>query len=299
MPPRSVKDRLGIPNTTPPNPNKVLNLVQPKSEPNAQQQNSDENSSSDQPQEKPATNNNNNNSFTKNNLQKKEVITKAQEVAAIKKTQEMLAAKEKLKKNQEENRKEALKLTQNLRKRKQELLEKQVAHQKLLIEKLEKSEFRWGGIEFKPLNLSPAAPPGPQRDLLKQTIKKSQEAIEAIRRDVQAQTLAVAAAAAAPSKTAAGLINARRSKEEAQKEMLDAELDLITKQQEGGDTTELQKRLMELRARAGMTRSGRGRGGKRYTPIVSRQLLTKNNLVDSSTGEVLYQNVNVKQYSGM
>lgn len=109
-----------------PNSNKVLNLVQPKAE-NAPEE--IENGTEKTP-----------NSFTKNNLVKKEP-SKAQAVAAIKKGQEMLAVKEKLKKNQEEQRKEALKLTQNLRKRKQELLEKQLAQQKVLIEKLEKSNF--------------------------------------------------------------------------------------------------------------------------------------------------------------
>lgn len=81
----------------------------------------------------------------------------------------------------------------------------------------------------------------------------------------------------------AKIANPRKSKEEAQKEMLDAELDLITKQQEGGDTSELQKKLVELRAKVG---GGRGRGrGRRFNPIVSRQLLTKNNLVDNNSGE--------------
>lgn len=119
--------------------------------------------------------------------------------------------------------------------------------------------------EFKTQILAPA---GPQRDLLKQTIKKSQEAIEAIRKDIQIQTLVNAKN------------NVKRSKEETQKEMLDTELDIITKQQEGADTTELQKKLLELRAKVGMTR-GRGRG-RRYSPIVSRQLLTKNNLIDNN-----------------
>lgn len=142
---RSIKDRLGIPSVVPPNSNKVLNLVQQsKTGGGSGGGGGDNNNTPDQPQsigednvenaEKPL----NNNSFTKNNMKKEG--TKAMEVAAIKKTQEMLAVKEKLKKNQEENRKEALKLTQNLRKRKQELLEKQVAHQKLLLEKLEKSK---------------------------------------------------------------------------------------------------------------------------------------------------------------
>lgn len=112
------------------------------------------------------------------------------------------------------------------------------------------------------------APVGPQRDLLKQTIKKSQEAIEVIRKDIQNTMLC------------ANKGNVKRSKEEAQKEMLDTELDIITKQQEGADTTELQKKLLELRAKVGMTR-GRGRG-RRFNPIVSRQLLTKNNLIDNN-----------------
>lgn len=115
------------------------------------------------------------------------------------------------------------------------------------------------------------APVGPQRDLLKQTIKKSQEAIEAIRKDIQIQTLLGAK------------VNVKRSKEETQKEMLDTELDIITKQQEGADTTELQKKLLELRAKVGMTTTTRGRGrGRRFNPIVSRQLLTKNNLIDNN-----------------
>lgn len=66
--------------------------------------------------------------------------SKALANAAIVKGQEILAAKEQLKKKHEEKRKEALKITQDLRKRKQELLEKQLAQQKLLIEKLEKSK---------------------------------------------------------------------------------------------------------------------------------------------------------------
>lgn len=111
------------------------------------------------------------------------------------------------------------------------------------------------------------APAGPQRDLLKQTIKKSQEAIEAIRKDMVSQT-------SAPLKT-----TQRKTKEETQKEMLDAELDLITKQQEGADTSEIKKKLQELRAKTTLFKT-RGRGGRRFNPIASRHLLTKNNLID-------------------
>lgn len=41
-----------------------------------------------------------------------------------------------------------------------------------------------------------------------------------------------------------------KSREQAQKEILDAELDLITAQQEGQDAGELQKKLNDLRAQA-------------------------------------------------
>lgn len=58
--------------------------------------------------------------------------------AVFKKNQEIRAVKETLKKKQEEKRKEAIKLTADLRKRKQELLDKHLKEQKLLIERLEK-----------------------------------------------------------------------------------------------------------------------------------------------------------------
>lgn len=108
-------------------------------------------------------------------------------------------------------------------------------------------------------------PPGPQRDLIKDTIKKTQEAIETIKKDLEAAALA---AKAQPK---------IKTKEDAQRELLDTELDLITKQQEGADTSEIQKKLIELKARVALTR-GRGRGARRYTPVVSRHLLSKNNL---------------------
>lgn len=139
VPPRPVKDRLGQPVPMPPNSNKVLNLLQPKQEP--------------QPAAKPENQENVENAAEKPAgatakptvyvPTKKDAVStadsKALANAAIVKNQEILAAKEQLKKKHEEKRKEAMKITQDLRKRKQELLEKQLAQQKLLIEKLEKS----------------------------------------------------------------------------------------------------------------------------------------------------------------
>lgn len=132
------KERLGQP--VPANANKVLNLVQPKADENDEKNTSHQNNN----------NNINTNPSKKSNVyvpslmkkfeQQKE-DSKALANAAIVKNQEILAAKEQLKKKHEEKRKEALKITHDLRKRKQELLEKQLAQQKLLIEKLEKSTY--------------------------------------------------------------------------------------------------------------------------------------------------------------
>lgn len=129
IPPRPVKDRLGPPGIVAPNTNKVLNLVQPKADEapaTDKAPNSDDSAA-------------NNNSISTAVMDKEEA--KQQTAAAIRKGQELLAAKEKLRKNQEEKKREAMRLSQNLTKRKQELLEKQLAQQKLLIDKMEKSKF--------------------------------------------------------------------------------------------------------------------------------------------------------------
>lgn len=132
------------------------------------------------------------------------------------------------------------------------------------------------------------AQPGPQRDLLLQTIKKSQEATEAIRKDMMLQQTA----ALASSRTSAAAKASHRTKKGALKEALDAELDLIARQQEGADTVELQKRVLELKARVMSTpRGGLSARGRRYTPVVvGRHLLTKNNLIGdgAATGKTVF-----------
>ena len=117
------------------------------------------------------------------------------------KNSEIFAARENIKKLQNEKQKEALKLSQDLRKRKQDLLEKQLAQQKLLLERLETP------------NLSET-----QRDNLVKTIKTVQESIENIRKDLVSQI---------PDK----VIPKKNTKEETQKAVLDMELELISKQQ--------------------------------------------------------------------
>ncbi|KAF7284043.1 zinc finger protein swm [Rhynchophorus ferrugineus] len=228
-PPKSIKDRLG--GNVPPNSNKVLNLVQPKAG------ESDNETKLDEKDEKPE-------------LSKEE--TKAQATAAIKKNQDLLAVQAKVNKNKDEQRKEVLKIKSDLRKRKQELLDKQLSQQKILIEKMEK------------------LPQGPQRDIVKETIKKTQESIEAIKKDLENDAL-----------VARNNASLKKTKEETQKELLDTELDLIAKQQEGADTTEIQQKLAELNARAKALSRGRGRGRGRFMPVLNRRLLSKNNLIDN------------------
>lgn len=140
----------------------------------------------------------------------------ADKVLAIKKNQEMLAAKETLKKKQEEKRKEAMKLTADLRKRKQELLDKQLIELKSLIERAEKSPD--------------------QKDAIMETIKTVQSSIDSLRKDLSTGNNNGQANTVAPTKPQI------KTREQAQKEILDAELDLMTAQQEGQDSTELQKK---------------------------------------------------------
>lgn len=139
--------------------------------------------------------------------------TREDKVLAIKKTQEMLAAKETLKKKQEEKRKEAIKLTADLRKRKQELLDKQLMEMKSLIERVEKNPE--------------------QKDVIMEAIKKVQHSIDSLRKDL---------AVTNNGQTSVVTSKHIKTREQAQKEILDAELDLITAQQEGQDATDLQKR---------------------------------------------------------
>ncbi|KAL2730703.1 RNA-binding protein 26 isoform X1 [Vespula squamosa] len=162
------------------------------------------------------------------------VPTREEKVLAIKKTQEILAAKETLKKKQEEKRKEAIKLTADLRKRKQELLDKHLVEIRVLIDKAEKNPE--------------------QKDAIMATIKTMQQSIDNLRKDLAANG------------QICGNKSQIKSKEQTQKEILDAELDLMTAQQEGQDAGELQKRLNELRAQAaalGLHASpGVGRGAR-------------------------------------
>ncbi|XP_072002239.1 RNA-binding protein 27 [Engystomops pustulosus] len=132
---------------------------------------------------------------------------------------------------------EALKLQQDMRKKKQEMLEKQIEYQKMLISKLEKNK----GMKAE------------ERTEIMKTLKELDEKISQVKDELK--TLS------APSKV--------KSKIEAQKELLDAEMDFHKRLSSGEDTTELRKKLNQLQveaARLGILPAGRGKN----IPVQSR-----------------------------
>ncbi|XP_054279782.1 RNA-binding protein 26-like isoform X2 [Macrosteles quadrilineatus] len=196
--------------------------------------------------------------------------------------QAVQGAQNALKKKQEEKRKEALKLTQHLSKRKNDLIDEVLLNQKLLMDKLEKG------------NLTPE-----KRAEIMATLKGFQENIETLRKDFEGKTVSNN-----PVKVTPQLV--KRSREEVgdslssppttnmQKQLLDAELDLFNQQQEGKDTTELQKRVIELKTKAHslglLTNNGvlrLSRGGARYRTVRGRGGFNPHSTVDHRPTKLL------------
>ncbi|XP_068264781.1 RNA-binding protein 27 isoform X2 [Nyctibius grandis] len=128
---------------------------------------------------------------------------------------------------------EAMKLQQDMRKKKQEMLEKQIECQKMLISKLEKNK---------------AMKPEERAEIMK-TLKELGGKISQLKDELKTSS-----ATSTPSKL--------KSKTEAQKELLDAELDFHKRLSSGEDTTELRKKLSQLQveaARLGILPVGRGK----------------------------------------
>ncbi|XP_038628075.1 RNA-binding protein 27 isoform X2 [Tachyglossus aculeatus] len=128
---------------------------------------------------------------------------------------------------------EAMKLQQDMRKKRQEMLEKQIECQKMLISKLEKNK-----------NMKPE-----ERANIMKTLKELGEKISQLKDELKTSSTA-----SAPSKV--------KSKTEAQKELLDAEMDFHKRLSSGEDTTELRKKLNQLQveaARLGILPIGRGK----------------------------------------
>uniref|UniRef100_UPI00398EA9F7 RNA-binding protein 27 isoform X1 n=1 Tax=Pristiophorus japonicus TaxID=55135 RepID=UPI00398EA9F7 len=156
-------------------------------------------------------------------------VTKTNHKSSVTATK-ALEAKEAHKKKQE-----ALKLQQDMRKKKQEMLEKQIECQKVLICKLEKN---------KSMKIE-------ERAKIMKTIKDLTERISQLRDELKATS---ASTSSVPSQL--------KSKSDAQKELLDAELDFHKKLNSGEDTTDLRKKLNQLQveaARLGILPGGRGK----------------------------------------
>ncbi|KAL1021647.1 hypothetical protein UPYG_G00016110 [Umbra pygmaea] len=133
------------------------------------------------------------------------------------------------------NKQEALRLQQEMRKKKQEILEKHIQTQKLLISKLEKNKTM--KPEDKAVIMSTLG-------TLTNSITKLQEEIKA-------------------TSNPAALRGVPKSKAQAQRELLDTELDLYQKSQSGEDIAQLKIRYTQLQleaAKRGILVPGRGRG---------------------------------------
>uniref|UniRef100_A0A8C5N8J0 C3H1-type domain-containing protein n=1 Tax=Gouania willdenowi TaxID=441366 RepID=A0A8C5N8J0_GOUWI len=130
---------------------------------------------------------------------------------------------------------EALRLQQDVRKKKQEILEKHIETQKLLISKLEKN---------KSMKTEDKAKIMETLEILTKSITKLQDEIKGISNSCTP-------------------FRAAKSKAEAQKELLDTELDLYQKSQAGEDTALLKLKYTQLQieaAKRGLLSPARGRG---------------------------------------
>uniref|UniRef100_A0A3Q1G9F4 RNA binding motif protein 27 n=1 Tax=Acanthochromis polyacanthus TaxID=80966 RepID=A0A3Q1G9F4_9TELE len=152
------------------------------------------------------------------------------------KTGKALEAQEALKKKQE-----ALKLQQDMRKKKQEMLKTQIECQKALINRLEKNRG------MKP----------EERANIMKTLKELTEKITQMQNEMNPASQVLPGGKTNHSQP--------KTKTDAQKELLDAELDFHKKMSSGEDTTDLKRKLGQLQVEAtrlGLIRppAGRGRG---------------------------------------
>lgn len=143
-------------------------------------------------------------------------------------------APEAIRKKKEDQVKAAVQLAHGLHKRKHELLQGYLKQMRSCVEFVERLENT-----------------DPQRTQLLTTIKTLQVNIDTLNKEIasdQAQITAQIQPAAQPT---AAQHPFRKSKELQKKELLDIELELIAQQQEGNDTTAIQKRIEELQRSLG------------------------------------------------
>uniref|UniRef100_A0A6B2EFQ0 Putative rna-binding protein 26-like isoform x4 n=1 Tax=Phlebotomus kandelakii TaxID=1109342 RepID=A0A6B2EFQ0_9DIPT len=127
-----------------------------------------------------------------------------------------------MRKKQEEKVKAAVQLAHGLHKRKHELLQESLKQMRLAVDRLDRVDSN-----------------DPQRPRMMASVKELQDTIEKLREEIAVEQAKIA-------RQTQNLPPGRKSKEQQQKELLDVELELITQQQEGQDTTAIQKKLLEM-----------------------------------------------------
>ncbi|XP_076068375.1 zinc finger protein swm [Oratosquilla oratoria] len=151
-----------------------------------------------------------------------QVDAKQQEIAAILKQQELLAAEVAAKQKDEKRKADTMKLKTEVEQRKKQLLEKQMQQLKVLLAKLDTNKATMKDDEKKKMM---------------QTIRSLQSVIETTKAQIQQQQ---------PKSKAQSLFCMRL--DQVDKEILDTELDMYTRQAEGTDVTELRSKLLTLKA---------------------------------------------------
>lgn len=137
------------------------------------------------------------------------------------------AASEIIRKKQEDQKKAAVQMAHGLHKRKHELVQEYLKQMKSAVELVERSDNTES-----------------QRAKLLTTIKSLQSSIDNLNKEIAAEQ-ATMTAQLQPQPPV------RKSKEQQKKELLDIELELIHQQQEGNDTTAIQRRIEELQRSLG------------------------------------------------
>lgn len=169
-----------------------------------------------------------------------------------------------MRRKQEEQVKAAVQMAQDLMKKKHELLQEYLKQMRSCLELIEKLDAL-----------------DPQRAKLLQTLKDQQASIDKLRKEIAEEQKQLTAVQQQQQQQqghgGVGSGVARMTKEQQQKELLDLELELIAQQQEGNDTTQIQRRIQELQRAlgrgqfqrvpqqqggpGGQGQGGRGRGG--------------------------------------
>lgn len=143
-------------------------------------------------------------------------------------------APEAIRKKKEDQVKAAVQLAHGLHKRKHELLQGYLKQMRSCVEFVERLDNT-----------------DPQRTQLLNTIKTLQVNIDTLNKEIASDQAQITAQIQPNTQPATAQHPYRKSKELQKKELLDIELELIAQQQEGNDTTAIQKRIEELQRSLG------------------------------------------------